>query len=220
MLLSNFLSTNIGQKVLLFFAPFFLSPQEFKSEVGNQNILVKNLHLSSLSPLVGSAFITTALVGLYRTLENKGWVIIPIDYSSATIILWQVIILTWLCYAGAIARYFACLILNKTIDDFSDDLMWPLPFWLTYYGGVFIVCGTIIWAIVGILSTDLGLIAKTISFIVLIALAIYLRLEIRLKQQSNRNRIPYHNWASYNTMTIIIFAVLQVLPIIVYYIAH
>ena len=210
--LNKLFETEFGQKILLFLAPFFLSPYEFQSKQQNseKNTLIKHLHLSAFAPLLGAAFLTGALVAVLRTLQNKGiaiaWIV---NYKSANLIFTAAAIFTWLGYSAALARHASGWLLKIIPTDVKTDFRWPLPFWLSYYGGILIVCGVFAWIVVGFLSFHFSYTSGAIALALIIALGFYLRLEIKLAQDKNRKRIHYIDWGVYNNISLRVFIVLQ-----------
>ncbi len=213
-MLNKFFETEFGQKILLFLAPFFLSPHEFKdTQKGSEKSIIKHLHLSAFAPLLGSVFLTGAVVAVFRTLLNKGisisWIL---NYKSANLIFAQAALFTWLGYSAALSRYISGWLLKALpTSRIKSDFMWPLAFWLSYYGGVLIICGVFAWIIVGFLSLHFSYTSGSIAFIVIVALGFYLRLEIKLAQEENRSRIHYIDWGVYNKVSLGVFIALQII---------
>lgn len=209
-MLTTFFQTELGQKLLLFLAPFFLSPHEFKGGVSDRSAITKQLYLSAFAPLLGAAFVTGAVVAVFRTLINKGisiaWIL---DYHSAYLIFTQAALLTWLGYSAALSRFVSGEILGRFKPALKAHIQWPLAFWLSYYGGILIVAGVFAWMIVGALSLHFSYIAGAIILGIVIVLGFYLRLEIKLAQDKNRRRIHYSDWGVYNKLSLGLFMTLQ-----------
>ncbi len=216
-MLNKLFETEFGQKILLFLAPFFLSPHEFQrtQESSQKNSLIKHLHLSAFAPLLGAAFLTGAVVAVLRTLQNKGiaiaWIV---NYKSANLIFTAAAFLTWLGYSTALTRYASGWLLKVLPTDVKSDFRWPLAFWLSYYGGTLIVWGVFAWIVVGFLSFHFSYTSGIIAILLLIALGCYLRLEIKLAQEKNRKRIHYIDWGIYNKFSLGVFIALQVLGLL------
>lgn len=207
---SKFFETEAGQKVLLFLAPFFLSPHEFENSTSKNSPFKKHLHLSAFAPLLGAAFLTGAVVAVFRTLTAKGisiaWIL---NYKSAHLIFWQAGLLTWLGYSAALSRSAIGYLMKYIRPALTSTFNWPLAFWLSYYGGILIVWGVFSWILVGVLSLHFSHLTVGIALIFLILGGFYLRLEIKLAQEKNRRRIHYIDWGTYNTLSLTLFLVLQ-----------
>ncbi len=209
---SKFFETEAGQKVLLFLAPFFLSPHEFQNSTNKSSPFKKHLHLSAFAPLLGAAFLTGATVSLFRTLTAKGisiaWIL---DYKSAYFIFWLAGILTWLGYSAALSRFFIGYLMTHLSPNTNRTFQWPLAFWLSYYGGILIVSGVFSWILVGFLSLHFSYISGSLTLLFLVLIGFYLRLEIKLAQQKNRRRIHYIDWGTYNKLSLALFIFFQAL---------
>jgi hypothetical protein len=218
---SKFFETEAGQKVLLFLAPFFLSPHEFENSTSNNSPFKKHLHLSAFAPLLGAAFLTGAVVSVFRTLNAKGisiaWIL---DYKSAYLIFWLAGILTWLGYSAALSRSGIGYLMKYIRPTITSTFRWPLAFWLSYYGGILIVWGVFSWILVGVLNLHFSYVTGGIALVFLILYGFYLRLEIKLAQEKNRRRIHYIDWGTYNTLSLTLFLVLQGLAgLLLFYLA-
>ena len=227
-MLNKLFDTELGQKILLFLAPFFLSPYEFQSNQKSASkdapkSLIKHLHLSSFAPLLGAAFLTGALVAVLRSLQNKGiaiaWIV---NYQSAHLIFTAAGVFTWLGYSAALARYtsgWLLKVLPAAFIDVKSDFQWPPPFWLSYYGGILIVCGVFSWIIVGFLSLHFSYTSGLVALILIIAGGLSLRLEIKLAQDKNRKRIHYIDWGVYNKVSLAMFIALQSIAALLIFLA-
>ena len=216
---NKFFETEAGQKILLFLAPFFLSPHEFQgSQKAQKKVISHHLHLSAFAPLLGSAFLTGAIVAVFRTLKSTGipvhWII---NYKSAALIFTLAALFTWLGYSAALSRYATGWLLKAFPNSVTSDFRWPLPFWLSYYGGTLIVCGVFSWIIVCFLSFHFSYASGLIAFVFICFLGAYLRLEIKLAQEKNRNRIHYIDWSFYNKISLGVFMTLQGIAALVAY---
>lgn len=218
---SEFLKSDSGQKLLLFFAPFFLSPQEIQGKTP-QSALFKHFYLSTFSPAIGAVFLTGALASFYRLFHAKGysfsWLI---QFSPVHFIFILASLLMWLAYTSAFARFAAGQMLAFFQPYEEHQLNWPLSFWLTYYGGIFIVTGAFIWLLSGFLMLHFSFWMGSISFIVIVLLGLYLRFEIKFLQEKRKHRVHYKNWYKFNILTLGLFLVMQgvgLVLIFIYYI--
>jgi len=209
---SKFFETEAGQKVLLFLAPFFLSPHEFQNSTSNNSPFKRHLRLSAFAPLLGAAFLTGAVVSVLRTLTAKGisiaWIL---DYKSAHLIFWLAGILTWMGYSAALSRSAIGYLIKYLRPNTNKAFQWPLAFWLSYYGGILIVWGVFSWVLVGFLSLHFSYISGSLALLFLILVGFYLRLEIKLAQEKNRRRFHYIDWSTYNKLSLALFIFFQAL---------
>jgi MFS family permease len=214
----HFFDTEWGRKLLFFWAPFFLSPQDlgFFSSDSEQvqwkhQALRSLLAYSSYAPLFGSAVLTSSFISAARILASKG---IPLEwvlhFKSAALIFMGAGLLAWLGYAAAFSRILAGWVLRffGALNG-ADTLQWPLSFWLSYYGGILMVWGIFLWAIVGLLSLELPWFYSIAGLGMMVLLGLFLRMELKVAQQRHRRVVHYIDWYRFTRTSLVLFLIMQ-----------
>ena len=220
-MLEKFLQTEVGQKLLLLLAPFFLNPHECLE--GNKNHpFFKYLSLSAFAPALGAVFLVGAVVSLYRILENKGYPIAwLLDLSSAKLIFWGAGLMTVATYALALSRKMAGYWLRVVYpQEAKYALNWPLAFWLSYYGGNLLLIGVLMALFSGFMAWKFSFIVGVVTFTLLVLLCVYVRFELKFMQEKRKRHIPYQDWRLFNIVTLVCFLILLAGPLIVCFQLH
>lgn len=201
----KFFESDLGQQFLLLFVPFFLSPRDFQG-VAYEKSLFRYFYLRPIAPLLGAFFLTSSLLSFYRFLSLKGFPFLElIDLGSAKVAFSLVVGLALLGYGAALARFSSGFLVSRVIKEEKETLKWPLAFWLSYYGGTYMVIGLFIWLILGILIASFAWWMTLILGTGLLMGAFYVYLELRLLQERRRRRTYYRYWNLFNSISISIF---------------
>jgi hypothetical protein len=209
-----FFSTFIGQRVLIFLAPFLMPPSVKQQQ---ENLFV-HLNIPYFAPTIGIAFLFGAFLVLINSLKRHGldftW-LIQIENLQTQIksflCLWVII------HAAALARYASPHILNFFRKE--QPLNAPsLSFWLSYYGGVAMVIGVFAWLIVLLAGLKLSWLGLIISLTLIVGLILLARLELKRRHSELHEHLSETETLRLSRLEIVLFTIIAVigLSLIVY----
>lgn len=230
------LQTEFGQKILILIAPFILRPSDFKKtksdsrtakitvalgenlpfdesarfqkEDAQKQLVSSSLYLTPLAPAIGGVFLTGALVTCLRILHRAGlpvgWLL---EMTSAELILKGTLSLIVFGYLYVFAREASAFLLRTLKISGAPD--WPLAYWLTNIGGLYLLIGIMAWVITGLFSINLSFITGLIAFVVVIALGMLFRFEWRYQRENARIRLSpdvQRWWDGLTLVLLVLFA--------------
>jgi hypothetical protein len=169
-----FFSTFIGQRILLFLAPFLMPPSPKQP---GDNLFV-HLHIPYFAPTIGIAFLYSAFLLLIKSLKRHGfdftW-LIQVDNLQTLIKLFLCLLIV--IHAAALGRFLAPHLLNLFKKEKIPNVP-MLGFWLSYYGGVAMVIGAFAWIIILLAGINLSWLGLLIALCFIVGLVVLARFEL------------------------------------------
>lgn len=220
MTVQEFFETTVGRKVLVVLSPFFLSPKDMMdhrallSSRSLRSASLKHQALSTLvayqsyAPAMGSLTFVSAVLALLNLVVSWG---VPFErilpYQSASLIVALVGAVAISAYGAAFARVGAGWVMTRFDLLMGSDqaVRWPLSFWLNYYGGLLMVWGLFVWAVVGVISLPVSWVLHVLLVVMMMVLSLVLRVELKRAQQAH-HRVQYHrDWRLFTLLSAALF---------------
>lgn len=205
-----FFSTSIGQRVLIFLAPFLMPPSQKQLQ---ENLFV-HLNLPYFAPSIGIAFLFSAFWVLIKSLKQHGfdftW-LIQVDNVQTQVKLFLCLFV--LIHAAALARFLAPHLLTL----FKKEKVHKPPtlaFWFSYYGGIAMVIGAFAWIIVLLGVLHLSWIGLLSALGIIIGLVLLARFELRRRHQTLYEHLSLKEAVNLARLEIVLFALFSALGLL------
>lgn len=202
-----FFSTFIGQRILIFLAPFLMPPSQQQQK---KNLFV-HLHIPYFAPTIGVAFLFSAFLVLIKSLKRHGfdftW-LIQVDNLQTQIKLFLCLLIV--IHAAAFARFLSPFLLNIFKKEKIPNVP-GLAFWLSYYGGVAMVIGAFSWMLVLLAGLNLSWLGLLIALSIIVGLIFLARFELKRRHYVLYEHLSQDETINISRLEIILFTIFSVI---------